>query len=88
MRCLDSTGTIRRVCPVIDGEQVGERPGGWAKQVDPAPMEHTRRTHVQQTGGLSLACHQLLAVHTGNLPQVSQAESMARSTSGIIATMS
>ena len=74
MLSLDATGAARRVCPVFDREQFGERPGSWAQQADPPPIEHARRTHIEQTGSLPLARYKVLTAHAINVPQPGAAE--------------
>jgi hypothetical protein len=39
MFSLDATGAARRICPMFDREQFGERPWGWAQQADPPPIK-------------------------------------------------
>ena len=79
MLSLDATGATRRICPVFDREQFGERPGSWAQQADLPPIEHTRRTHIEETGSLPLACYNFLTAHAMSVPQAGTTETASSS---------
>jgi hypothetical protein len=68
MRCRESAATRRRVCAIFDGQQLRDCPRERAELARAPPMDKARSTHVQHIGGLSLARHQLLAVHAVSLP--------------------
>lgn len=86
MLSLDATGATRRICPVFDREQFGERPGSWAQQADLPPIEHTRRTHIEETGSLPLACYNFLTAHAMSVPQAGTAETASSSQDQILSS--
>ena len=74
MFSLDATGATRRTCPMFDREQFGERPGSSAQQADLPPIEDARRTHIEETGSLPLACYNFLTAHAFSVPQAGTTE--------------
>jgi hypothetical protein len=69
MRCLDAAATGRSIGTMFNHQQFLERPRRWANLAGPPPMQNARRAHIEETGGFSLASHQLFAVHAVSLPR-------------------
>ena len=63
MFSLDATGAARRICPMFDREQFGERPWGWAQQADPPPIKTGLTDAIEEPSSLPLACYNFLTAH-------------------------
>jgi hypothetical protein len=55
MGCLDTAATGWGIRTMFDGQQFRECPRRWTEFAAAAPIENTRRTHIEQAGSLPLA---------------------------------